>query len=477
MEGLPSNQILCKERERTHMKELCIVANKLPVRPVEADSGWQLERGEGGLVSALSPLLLEHGGLWVGNGQPSQAWDAIRPEIGYDILPVPLPEDVQDGFYAGFCNATLWPLFHDLLGRSRFDISWWRAYQEANRLFAEALEEANPPNDIWVHDYHFLLLPELLRRERPERYIRFFLHIPFPAFEIFRHIPWRDALLKGLLAADEVGVHTALYRDQLLDAVKRLLGAEYVKGTSVLRPDGSGRCRIRVLPIAVDTATLAEKARDDAVHKRIRELRRPGVSLLLGVDRLDYTKGIPERLLAIENFFDRYPEMRTRAVFIQVAVPSRGEVSEYRRHRSTIEELVGHINGRLSTPDWEPIRYIHRHLEQPELLALYKAADVALVTPLCDGMNLVAKEFVSAKAGDPGVLILSEFTGAASELTQSILVNPHDLERIADSLYEALRMPVEERRQRMQAMFEHLKARNIHAWVNDALRPPLATAS
>lgn len=459
------------------MKELCIVANKLPVRPIETASGWGLERGEGGLVSALSPLLLEHGGLWVGNGQPSEAWDAVHDQVGYDIVPVPIPEDIQDGFYAGFCNATLWPLFHDLLGRSQFDLQWWYAYKKANSLFAKALEKADTPDEIWVHDYHFLLLPQLLRQARTQRYIRFFLHIPFPAFEIFRHIPWRNALLEGLLASDEVGFHTSLYRDQFLDAVKRLLGNEWVKGTTVTRPDGSGRCRVRVMPISVDTEVLAEKARTTGVHKRVRELRRPGISLLLGVDRLDYTKGIPDRLRAIENFFERYPEMRTRAVFIQVAVPSRGEVSEYRKHRSIIEELVGHINGRFSTPDWEPIRYIHRHLEQAELLALYKAADVAVVTPICDGMNLVAKEYVAAKAGDPGVLVLSEFAGAASELDQAIIVNPHDLERIADVLNDALHMPVEERRRRMQNMYEYLQTYNIHAWVDDALRRPLATAS
>ncbi len=455
------------------MSPLTIIANKLPVRPVRAGSrGWKLERGEGGLVAALAPVLLEHGGTWFGNGEPGEDWDAVRAHIGYEVYPVSIPEKIQQGFYAGFCNATLWPLFHDLLGRSRFEPGWWYAYREANEIFAQAFDEQAGTQDIWVHDYHFLLLPELLRRSDPKRYIRFFLHIPFPAFEIFRHIPWREELLLGLIAADEIGFHTALYRDSFLDAVARLLGQEYIRGNSVVRPDGSGRCVARVLPISVDTQSLAAKAAQEVVHKRVRELRHPGVSLLLGVDRLDYTKGIPERLMAIENFFERYPDMRKRASFVQVAVPSRGEVEEYRQHRREIEELVGRINGRFSTPDWEPIRYIHRHLAPNELMALYKAADLALVTPLCDGMNLVAKEYVAAKAGDPGILILSEFTGASTELDGAFLVNPHHIERIADTLFQSLQTSVEERRANMERMYRFLEKRDIHAWVRDALSPP-----
>jgi alpha,alpha-trehalose-phosphate synthase [UDP-forming] len=455
------------------MSKLAVIANKMPVRPVKTGAGgWRLERGEGGLVAALNPVLLARGGSWFGNdATPVEAWDAVRAKVGYEVHPVSVPREVQNGFYNGFCNAMLWPLFHDFLGRAEFNLKWWNAYYKANEIFAEAVAPRIGNSDIWVHDYHFFLLPEFLRQRRVRKYIRFFLHIPFPAFEIFRHIPWRNELLSGLVAADEVGFHTALYRDNFLGSVARLWGSKYVQGDSIRRP-GGGRCQARVLPISVDTAALAKAGEKPEVQQRIGELRAGGRALVLGVDRLDYTKGMPERMTAYEHFLERNPEQHGRVSLIQIAVPSRDEVTEYGRHKRYLEQLIGHINGRFGTADWTPVRYIHRHVNPNELTAMYKAADVALVTPLADGMNLVAKEYVAVKAGAPGVLILSEFAGAAAELTpHALLVNPHNTEGVAGAISKALAMPAGDRQSRMKAMYLHLKEHDIHAWVARALAP------
>ena len=452
------------------MPRLAVIANKMPVRPVRSAGGWQLERGEGGLVTSLTPVLLEQGGSWIGNDpHPETAWDAVRAQVGFNVHPVALPRELQNGFYNGFCNALLWPLFHDFLGRAEFHSRWWPAYVRVNEIFADVAARHAADGDIWVHDYHFFLVPELLRRRRVRKHIRFFLHIPFPAYEIFRHIPWRDELLSGLFAADEVGFHTELYRENFLDSVGRLLGRNHIHGAAIRRPAG-GRCLTRVLPISVETGRLAEQGESGEVIGRAAELRAEGRALVLGVDRLDYTKGMPERMLAYEHFLERNPEHHGKVTYIQVAVPSRGEVAEYSRHQRVIEQLVGHTNGRFGSADWTPIRYLHRHVSPLELAALYKAADVALVTPLADGMNLVSKEYIAVKGGEPGVLVLSEFAGAAVELRpHALLVNPHSLEGVAGAVARALAMPAAERRARMTAMFLHLKQNDIHAWVERAL--------
>jgi trehalose 6-phosphate synthase/phosphatase len=454
------------------MAQLAVVANKMPVRPVRAGAGWALERGEGGLVAALAPVVAEHRGVWIGNdSSPAEAWAAVRGQVGYEVRPVALPREVQHGFYNGFCNGLLWPLCHDFLDRAEFDLRWWQSYVRANEVFAEATAAAAAGRELWVHDYHFFLLPALLRRRRVRQSIRFFLHIPFPAYEIFRHIPWRDELLRGLVAADEVGFHTPLYRDNFLDSIGRLWGRKHVFGVTARR-EGGGRCQTRVLPISVDTAALQAASETMEVVRRAAELRVGERALVLGVDRLDYSKGLPERLLAYEHFLARHPAYHGRVTYIQVAVPSRGEVVEYGRHKRFIEQLVGQINGRFGTADWTPIRYLHRTVEPIELAALYKAADVALVTPLADGMNLVAKEYASVKGGEPGVLVLSEFAGAAEELApHALLVNPHSVEDVAAALVRALGMSAEERRARMTALYLHLKANDIHAWVEHALAP------
>lgn len=452
------------------MSKLAVIANKMPVRPVRQGSAWHVERGEGGLVSALMPVLRSHAGIWFGNdASPAEGWAAIAGEIGFDIGHVALPRELQNGFYNGFCNGLLWPLFHDFLGRCEFNLRWWHAYLRANEIFADAVAPRVAQHDIWVHDYHFFLLPEFLRQRRVRKYIRFFLHVPFPAFEIFRHLPWRNELLSGLVAADEVGFHTALYRDNFLETVARLWGGKYVHGDSVRRP-GGGRCWARVLPISVDTRALADGGESADVLKRAGELRAAGRNLVLGVDRLDYTKGMPERMLAYEAFLERNPGLHGKVTFMQVAVPSRGDVPEYSRHKRYLDQIIGHINGRFGSADWTPIQYLYRSVTPLELNALYKAADVALVTPLADGMNLVAKEFVAVKAGEPGVLVLSEFAGAADELApHALLVNPHHLEGVAGTLNKALAMSVAERRARMTAMYLYLKKNDIHAWVDRAL--------
>jgi len=461
-----------KREARGHGGRLVIVANRLPFRPVRSGRRWDVERSVGGLVSALHPLAARVGATWVGwdDGQ-ADAWRRVlaarRTLLPHAVAPVALPERIRDPFYGGFCNATLWPLFHSFLGRAEFRRIWFDAYREGNAAFAHRVRRlARPGDTIWVHDYHLMLLPGLLRAAGVRARILFFLHIPFPAADLFRHLPWRAEVLEGLAGADLVGVQASEHVRHLRESFGRFAAPE-ARG----RPRAARRPTLRALPISIDTRRLASLARSPEVLQRTGEVRESflGRKIVLSIERLDYSKGIAERLRAIDELLEKHRDLRNRVSFLQLSVPSRTEVGSYARYRREIDEMVGRINGRFSRPDWVPIRYLFRSLPETELLAYYRAADAVLVTSLNDGMNLVAKEYVAAQAGRDGVLLLSEFAGAAREMRGAILINPHHATGTAEAIVRALTMPRTERRARMAAMYRHLLRHTVHDWVSACL--------
>ena len=375
-------------------------------------------------------------------------------------------------YYHGFANRTLWPLLHGLIEQPLFERRWWTAYREVNERFAAV--EAHGGGLRWVHDYQLMLVPSLLRRAQTGP-IRFFLHVPFPPPEIYARLPWREQLLEGLLGADVVSFHTDAYRDNFLRTCARLREDVRIEGKTI------ALARRRVLtaahPISIDARTLAQDARSNATERHLRGLRAQfgGRRILLGVDRLDYTKGIIERLRTIELLLEERPELRGLFAFVQIAVPSRGEVREYRELRRKVEELVGRINGRFTDPGGDvPVHYLYRGVPYERLLAYYRLADVGLVTPLADGMNLVAKEFVTAQAaGDgAGALVLSEFTGAADELHDALVCNPYDLAGLAGAIELALALDENDRRRRIERMAATITRRDVHWWTEQELATP-----
>ena len=458
----------------TQDRPVIAVANRLPVQ--QGDDGWELSPG--GLVTALRPVMASHPGAWVGWDGGSKGMPATVPDSGVRLLPIALSAAQVRDYYRGFSNATMWPLLHDAIEKPRFERTWWRAYQEVNRLFAErtlSALDAHPDAMAWVHDYHLMLVPQLIRSLRATAPIGFFLHVPWPSPGIFARLPWREQILAGLLGADLVAFHTDEYRGNFLRSCARLLtglGIE-VRGSSVVLPDGRA-VATDTAPISIDAAEFARHATNPETESDIDVLAEQfrGRTVLLGVDRLDYTKGIVERLLAVEFLLERSPDLRTSLAFLQIAVPSRDDVREYRQLRSTVEQNVGRINGLYTEPGSDvPVHYLYRGLEQQQLAAYYALADALLVTPLIDGMNLVCKEYVivqQARRGS-GALVLSEFTGAADELPQAVLCNPFDVEGLSYRIEHALGLPPEARRAAVAAMADHVRTHDVHRWVSEQL--------
>jgi trehalose 6-phosphate synthase/phosphatase len=461
------------------MGRLLIVANRLPVTVTTgADGRAHIETSPGGLVSGLSGLHERGDGLWIGwLGDPHAAEDpGIARELAAQrLVAVPLSDaDVQQ-YYHGFSNAVIWPLFHYLIERLPLEIENFETYERVNERFAAAIVEHYRPGDlVWVHDFQLLLVPELVRHRLPDARIGFFLHIPFPSSEVFRTLPHRERLLEGMLGADIVGFHTASYLRHFATSVLRVLGAT----SEVDRIPWQGRdVHMAVFPLGVDATTLARDAARPEIGDLAETFRSPGGErMLLGIDRLDYTKGIPRRLLAFERLLQRHPELRERVRLVQVAVPSREDVQAYQSFREQAEGLIGRIAGEFATPSWMPVHWMYRGVSHDELLALYRAAEVMLVTPLRDGMNLVAKEFCAARVDEDGVLVLSEFAGAASELSEALMVNPFDVEASAAAYYRALVMPEDERRARMQALRHRVLAYDADRWAERYLAALAATA-
>jgi trehalose 6-phosphate synthase/phosphatase len=456
----------------TNRKRVIVVSNRLPVSLKRAGANWHTKGTAGGLATAMDPILRASDGMWIGwSGDASSITDEPRRAVlkewadKYRFFAVDLDKETAQGFYEGIANEALWPLFHHFPSLVRFDPEHWHAYVKANEIFRdEILQHLCDDDVVWIHDYHFLLLPQMLREIRPDVSIGFFLHVPFPSSSVFRIIPKREELLQGMLGADYLAFHTYRYLQHFRTSILRILGLTSQMDHIQL---GKRIVRLDALPIGIAPHQFSELLTKGADTKnQLAQLRqRFGYcKILLGVDRLDYTKGIPERLRAYRKFLHDRPEWRGKVVLIQVAVPSRERVPRYNRLRREVDELVGEINGDWSTPNWSPITYLRRNLPQAELAALYASADVALVTPLRDGLNLVAKEYVACKSSGDGVLVLSEFAGAAAEMGEALLVNPYDEESLSLTIARALSLNETEKRERMMALYKRVHKNNVFAW-------------
>jgi trehalose 6-phosphate synthase len=448
-------------------RRLVVVANRLPVRRARKAGVTAWETSPGGLVTAMHPLLRERGGSWVGwNGAEGGSSRPFEHD-GMTIHPVPLSRTEIDRFYGGFSNETLWPLYHDVLRTPRFHRTWWRSYLDVNKKFTDILTPlVGPDTIVWIHDYHLQLVPGMLRDRRPGAHIGFFLHIPFPALELYGRMPWRRQILDGLLGADLIGFQDRLMAQNFLRASRRYTGA---RGVGSLLHYNGREVRALPFPISIDVNEFETVARSPAVLKKVDELHQRigrGRKILLGVDRLDYTKGIDVRLRAFEEILARGQYSTADVCLIQVAVPSRGGAEDYDEMRRTVEETVGRINGEYGEPGRVAVHYLHRNLPREELVAYYRAADVMLVTPLRDGMNLVAKEYVASRVDEAGVLLLSEFAGAANELRHAVQVNPFDIDGMASAVEQALAMPARDARHRMRALRKTVHAHDLYTWAS-----------
>lgn len=457
-------------------RPLVVVANRLPV----SRSGDQWRPSAGGLVTALRPIVEKVEGYWVG-------WDGGMSDVptrvdGFsaDLHPISMTEDEVDDHYYGFSNRTLWPLFHDLLAEPVYDRDWWRTYEKVNLRFAEAAADLDVDDPVfWLHDYHLMVAPKMLRERRPDATIGFFLHIPFPPPELLARLPWNDELLDGLLGADAIGFHTEWYRENFVRSIRRTRRDVTVSGDLIHLPDGRS-VRTAAHPISIDVSEFSDLATSDETRSELEELREQfaGRKIILGVDRLDYTKGIRHRLQAIEHLLADREDLRESFAFIQIAVPSRDDVEEYRELREQVEYMVGHINGRFTDPGQDvPIHYLYRGVPKTRLAAYYRLADVMAITPLKDGMNLVAKEFVTVQHAardeegqDAGVLLLSEFTGAALEFVDdAVMCNPFDVQSLGARMAQSLSFDPEDRRERITTMAEMVAEADVFTWVEDEL--------
>jgi trehalose 6-phosphate synthase len=447
-----------------HRGELLVVANRLPVH--QTDGGW--ETSPGGLVSALMPLLQQRQGVWIGWGGSASGDMVPFRHAGLCNVPVTLSADEVRDYYEGFSNSTLWPLYHDACQQPQFHRHWWRPYVTVNERFAEAAaREAAPGASVLVQDYHLQLVPGMLRRMRPDLRIGFFLHIPFPPVELFAQLPWRQRILEGLLGADVVGFQTKNGAQNFIRLVNRY--TSYRGVSQSISVDGRP-VEVREFPISIDYEKIEKLAADPATIQRAREIRAElgeRRTVMLGVDRLDYTKGIDQRLRALHEILATGRHSVRDLVLVQVSVPSREKVDEYIEIRERIETLVGHINGEFGEVGSMPVHYLRRSLPLEELVAYYVAADVMLVTPLRDGMNLVAKEYCAARRDDTGVLVLSEFTGSANELERAVLVNPHDIDGMAATIERAIAMPRAEQVRRMRSLRQRIRRRTVYDWADD----------
>ncbi len=470
--------------------DFVVVSNRLPVdRVIEADGTASWTGSPGGLVTALEPVMQQHEGAWIGwGGQPDLALDPFDSD-GIHVIPVALSALEIEQYYEGFSNDTLWPLYHDVIAPPSFHREWWESYVEVNQRFADAAAQASATGAVvWVQDYQMQLVPKLLREIRPDLTIGFFNHIPFPPYGIYSQLPWRTQIIEGLLGADVIGFQRVADASNFQRAVRRLKGYG-TKGYQVEVPlvDGSPGVRVfgeikrqglfrtvvaRAFPISIDSASFEELARTPAVQERARQIRTElgnPRTVMLGVDRLDYTKGIAHRLKAYGELLAEGRLSSEDVTLVQVANPSRERVQAYMALRDEIELTVGRINGDYGTIAHVPISYQHHGFPREEMVALYLAADVMLVTALRDGMNLVAKEYVACRFDDDGVLILSEFAGASDELKRALLINPHDIDGVKEAILQAISMPKVERAARMRSLRKRVLEHDVARWSRDFL--------
>ena len=448
-------------------RRIVVVANRLPVS--WDGKGWVTSPG--GLVRALEPVLRRANGSWVGwsgnTGEPPAPFE----HDGISQRPVSLSEEELESFYYGFCNSALWPLYHDAVVSPQFHRHHWRPYRRVNERYARVAAETLHQGDIaWIQDYQLQLVPGLLRTIRSDVTIGFYLHIPFPPIELFSRLPWREEIIAGMLGSDVLAFQTSASVQNFARAARKFGRAESVGRREL---EWNGRViKLQRAPIAIDTDQFERLARSEAVQERAAGLRRElgdVEHVILGVDRLDYTKGIDLRLKSFAGLLDQSREHPRRFAYVQVAVPSRESVPAYQDLRSEIEQLVGHINGTYGEAGWAPVSYLYRSLAIEELVAYYVTADVMLVTPLRDGMNLVAKEYVACRRGNPGVLVLSEFAGAAEQLRSAVIVNPHDVDGVTEAMRRATEMNYGEARIRMQRLRRTVQREDVFKWASDCL--------
>jgi len=457
------------------------VSNRLPVEIKFRAGHPRLNPSAGGLASALDSIWRHHHGLWIGWAgavDPETATSLLQKAArgrSYGLKPVSLSQQEFAKFYSGFANEIVWPLFHDMPSRCDFDPEFWEFYQRVNRKFAQAaMESATGKDLIWAQDYHLMLMGRYLREAGCSARVGFFLHIPFPAPDIFEKLPWRKQILRALLQYHLVGFQTERDRANFLSCLERIVPeASWVREDShnVVTLDNH-RTRVGTFPISISFEEFAGHAASRDVEELAAQLRRELTNnfIVLGVDRMDYTKGIPERLKAFRILLRRFPELRHRVTLLQVVVPSREEIPNYKELRREVELLVSQINGEFTEAGWVPIHYMHRNLTRKQLLAYYRGADIALITSLKDGMNLVAKEFCAAQIDERGVVVISEFAGAAAELQHgALVVNPNDLAGIAEAIHRACVMPVEEKRSRMRLLRDIVRTYNVQGWAESFL--------
>ncbi|MBN1927574.1 MAG: bifunctional alpha,alpha-trehalose-phosphate synthase (UDP-forming)/trehalose-phosphatase [Prolixibacteraceae bacterium] len=468
------------------MKRIHIISNRLPFNVEKKEEKFILTPSVGGLATGMKSIYKNYKGYWI--GWPGIAKDKLidndqekinKAFLKEKCVPVHLSEDEIQNYYEGFSNKTIWPLFHYFNEFVEYEQEIWEAYVEVNRKFADsALKVLEKGDSIWVHDYQLLLVPRMIKEKRPDVTIGFFLHIPFPSFEVFRILPWRNEIIKGMLGADLLGFHTYDYERHFFSTVRRLLGLEI----NFNRIHAEDRIIMAdAFPMGIDYDKFMD-ASTETRHRLMQEkselqleleryfLISPHRKLILSIDRLDYTKGIPNRLKAFSIFLDKYPEYQGNVSLIMLAVPSRGNVEQYKKLKEQVDGLVGYINGKFGKVNYTPIWYFYRSLPFENLIELYNASDVALITPVRDGMNLVAKEYVASRVNKTGVIILSEMAGVSKEMGEAIIINPNNFNEIAESIHTALKMPVDEQRERMAIMQKRLKRYNVFKWASEFVK-------
>lgn len=467
------------------MSKNIIVSNRLPVQAQKSDGSWSFMPTSGGLATGMKSVHQEGDSLWVGwPGVSSNILDSKSKNKIIDALdkfqyrPVFLDDEELDNFYFGFSNKCLWPLFHYFIEYHHFDINQWEFYIEVNKKFAEEVLEVIEDGDIvWIHDYQLMLCPQMIKDKKPEVTIGFFLHIPFPSFEIFRIFPERERLLNGLLGADVIGFHTYDYERHFLSSIKRILNFE-VNFNIILH---HGReIIVNTFPMGIDYKKFEAAAIENIKNNfsESSELKKQinahksenGGKLILSIDRLDYTKGVVNRLLAFERFLDSFPEYHDKIRLVMLAVPSRAKVSQYKQLKRQTDEVVGRINGKFASVNWTPVWYYYRSMEFENLIDLYVSSDIAMITPLRDGMNLVAKEYLATRVNNDGVLILSELAGSSKELPQALLVNPFDIEQLSQSIKTALEMPQKEQKDRNIISRKRIERYDIEKWSSNFMK-------
>jgi trehalose 6-phosphate synthase len=479
---------MMNERATSGIERLIIVSNRLPVVFERKGDVLSWRHGSGGLVTALGPVLRDRGGVWIGwSGLPAKnqqevedALSASSAATGYELKSVPLTVEELDLYYHGFSNEVLWPLFHDFLSHCNFLPEYWRAFTSVNRKFAEHIYEYTREGDyIWVHDYHLLNVGAELNDLGVRSPLGFFLHIPFPPPDLFMKMPWRFHILHALLSYDLVGFQTMRDKRNFIQCVRMLLKEIPVRSTGGFHicTTSTRDVRVGVFPISIDFKEFDRLARQEEVSKAAWFIHEdlPHQQIVLGIDRLDYTKGIPDRLEAFRNALRRFPELHENITLVQIVVPSRTDIPKYNDLKEEIERMVSEINGEFTRSGWVPIHYIFRHLTRTELLSYYRTAEIALITPIKDGMNLVAKEYCACNIEENGVLILSEFAGTAAQLHRyAMLVNPYDVESMASAIRDAFAMTYEERARRMRQLRASVRRYDIYRWVEGFLNAAIS---